>query len=63
MNLISTNPWNAISILQNEFNRTIRNGHRTRGETRAPLAPTRDWLPAVDIEERAEDFIITVDTP
>ena len=63
MNLISTNPWNAISTLQNEFNRTIRNGYRTRGETHSPLAPTRDWLPAVDIEERAEGFIITVDTP
>jgi HSP20 family protein len=63
MNLVATNPWNTISTLHDEFNRAIRNGNRAVDETSKRLATTRDWLPAVDIEELAERYIISLDVP
>lgn len=63
MSLVATNPWNAVSTLHDEFNRAIRSGNRQVNARDKQLASTRDWVPAVDIEELADSFVISLDAP
>ncbi len=61
MNLIRYEPWNLVSQLHNEMNRLFdRNLGTLDGD--ASLAAT-DWVPAVDIKEEPERFIIHADIP
>ncbi len=61
MNLIRYEPWNLVSQLHNEMNRLFdRNLGTLDGD--ASLAAT-DWVPAVDIKEEPERFIIHADVP
>ncbi len=61
MNLIRYEPWNLVSQLHNEMNRLFdRNLGTLDGD--ASLAAT-DWVPAVDIKEEPERFVIHADVP
>ncbi|MHB8425192.1 MAG: Hsp20/alpha crystallin family protein [Gammaproteobacteria bacterium] len=61
MNLIRYEPWNLVSQLHNEMNRLFdRNLGTLDGD--ASLAAT-DWVPAVDIKEEPERFVIHADIP
>ncbi|HET7396015.1 MAG TPA: Hsp20/alpha crystallin family protein [Gammaproteobacteria bacterium] len=53
MNMIRFEPWSLMSQLHNEMNRLYN-----RDE-----AAATDWVPAVDIKEEAERFVIHADVP
>jgi len=52
-------PW---SVSQEFFNEVGRLFERA-GATDASTAATADWIPAVDIEEYADRFVLTADVP
>jgi HSP20 family protein len=53
MNVIRYEPWSLMTQLHNEMNRLYN-----RDE-----AAATDWVPAVDIKEEAERFVIHADVP
>ncbi|MGH8400986.1 MAG: Hsp20/alpha crystallin family protein [Gammaproteobacteria bacterium] len=53
MNVIRYEPWSLMTQLQNEMNRL---NHRDE-------AAATDWVPAVDIKEETERFVIHADVP
>ncbi|MDE2195889.1 MAG: Hsp20/alpha crystallin family protein [Gammaproteobacteria bacterium] len=60
MNVIRYEPWSFMSQLHNEMNRLF--DHGTRVDENGSLAAT-DWVPAVDIKEEADRFVLHADVP
>jgi HSP20 family protein len=60
MNVIRYEPWGFVNRLQRDLDRLF-------GATSAPAddsaAVTSDWLPAVDIKEESNGFVIHADVP
>lgn len=52
-------PWSVHRELLNEFNRFFERASNQDGSSGA----TADWVPAVDIEEHADKFVIYADVP
>lgn len=52
-------PWSMHRELLNEFNRFFERASHQDGSSGA----TADWVPAVDIEEHADKFVIYADVP
>ena len=52
-------PWSMHRELLNEFNRFFE---RANGSD-ASSGATSDWMPAVDIEEHADKFVLLADVP
>ena len=53
-------PWSVHRDLLNEFNRYFE---RASSSGDASSGATADWMPAVDIEEYADKFVIYADVP
>jgi HSP20 family protein len=60
MNVIRYEPWGLVNRLQRDLDRLL-------GASQAPAddssAVTSDWLPAVDIKEEPNGFVIHADVP
>jgi HSP20 family protein len=61
MSLVRYEPWSLLNQLQGEMNRMFDTGARFGDEDR-PLA-TSDWVPAVDIKEEDDRYVIHADVP
>ncbi|MBF2759815.1 MAG: Hsp20/alpha crystallin family protein [Ectothiorhodospiraceae bacterium AqS1] len=60
MLLTTYNPWHTMRLVNNEINRTFPQGAVDAGK-QAPANAT--WIPAVDIKENGNEFLITADIP
>ena len=60
MSLITRHPLSLFSELQRDMNRVFEN-RLVPGSTN--LLSTSDWLPAVDIHEDKESYLLSVDLP
>jgi HSP20 family protein len=58
MTLVRWSPWRDVLPVQDEVNRLFDGLLRTRGSSSAG-----EWVPAVDISETDEDFIVSADAP
>lgn len=60
MNVSRNEPWSVLSQLQRHLNQYIDgNG----ADTNSSSAATADWVPAADIEEYADRFVLKMDIP
>jgi len=62
MNLTTYEPWNLVSRFSDEINRLFQ-AHYPDGGRYAPAANVPAWVPAVDIKEEAERFLVAADLP
>jgi len=60
MSLVRYQPWNSIEQLRREMGRMLE-GHPSSEE--GSNIATSDWVPAVDIKETENDFLIHADIP
>ena len=60
MSLVRYEPWNLLNQLQGEMSRMFDTNRF--GDDGSPLA-TSDWVPAVDIKEEDDRYIIHADVP
>jgi HSP20 family protein len=62
MAIVRYDPWRTLSQLQNEMNRLFedRMGTEEGGDNGMVAA---DWRPAVDVQEDANNYLITADIP
>lgn len=59
MTLVRWSPWRDIMSVQDEMNRLFNGLAKRRGDYGAG----EEWVPAVDISETDEGFIVTADVP
>lgn len=59
MNIARFEPWTFVDLL----NRDPRRSGAPRGIRSATISPTADWVPAVDIIEENERFVLRADVP
>ena len=62
MTLVRYEPWNLLNQLHTELDRFFDTGARLAGDGDTNLA-TSDWVPAVDIKEEPERYVIHADVP
>lgn len=60
MTLITRNPLNLFGELQRDMNRLLEN---RLSQNSSSLVASSDWLPAVDIHEDKDGYLIAVDLP
>ena len=60
MNVVRWNPFNDVSLLQNQMNRLFENA--LQGWP-AESNGTSSWVPPVDIYETENDLVVTTDLP
>jgi len=60
MNVIRYEPWRFVSRLQQDLDRLLGTSAGAADDT---SAVTTDWIPAVDIKEEANGFLIHADVP
>jgi len=60
MNVIRYEPWGFVNRLQRDLDRLLGANATPADES---AAVTSDWLPAVDIKEEANGFVIHADVP
>jgi HSP20 family protein len=60
MNVIRYEPWRFVSRLQQDLDRLLGTSAAAADDT---SAVTTDWIPAVDIKEEANGFLIHADVP
>ncbi|HWP94302.1 MAG TPA: Hsp20/alpha crystallin family protein [Gammaproteobacteria bacterium] len=65
MTLMRYEPWRLVNQLQNEINRMFDSRFFNLGRFDADESSvvTCDWIPAVDIKEEADRFVLTADIP
>lgn len=63
MALVSYDPWGTLSKLHNDVNRAFQNRIGGLEENDSSSVATSNWIPAVDIEEQTDQFVITADVP
>ena len=61
MNLIRYEPWGFVNPLHGEINRLFDHGYFNRDRDSSETAS--DWVPAVDIKEEDNRFLIHADVP
>jgi HSP20 family protein len=59
MNIARFEPWTFVDLLQRDFDRLGQH----RGVTRNDHDPVVDWIPAVDILEEKNRFLLRADVP
>ncbi len=59
MNMMRYEPWSLFSQLQNDINRLFDES----GQPAESSSATADWVPAVDIHEYPERFVLYADVP
>lgn len=62
MALVRYEPWNMLDQLHREMNQLFDSRMRKSGEDESQVA-TADWVPAVDIREEDNRFVIHADIP
>ena len=62
MSLVRYEPWGLLNQLHGEIDRLFDTRLGKYGEDSNQLA-TSDWVPAVDIKEEADRYVIHVDVP
>ena len=62
MNMVRYEPWSLLNQLHSEIDQLFTPQRRRLGEDNANVA-TSDWVPAVDIKEEADRFVIHADIP
>ncbi|WP_025772262.1 Hsp20/alpha crystallin family protein [Thioalkalivibrio sp. HK1] len=60
MMLTTYSPWHTMRLLNNEMNRAFPQGPV---DTAKSAAANVTWIPAVDIKENGNEFLITADIP
>ena len=59
MNLVRFKPWSIVDLMHHDFDRlATRRFTRPQGESHAA-----DWIPAVDIVEEKDRFVLRADVP
>ena len=61
MNISRNEPWAMLNQLQRHLNQYIEGGGSSDVATSS--AATADWIPAADIEEYADRFVLKIDIP
>ena len=59
MNITRFEPWSYLDILHRDLDRLF-DGRRVAGDDQNPVA---DWVPAVDIVEEKDRFVLRADVP
>ena len=62
MSVVRYEPWGLLNQLHSEIDRLFDTRMDRYGEDNGQLA-TCDWVPAVDIKEEAERYVLYVDVP
>ena len=62
MSLVRYEPWGLLNQLHGEIDRLFDTRLSGYGEDKSQLA-TSDWVPAVDIREEADRYVIHADVP
>jgi len=62
MALVRYEPWGLLNQLHGEIDRLFDNRLQRYGDDREQLA-TSDWVPAVDIREEEDRYVIHADVP
>ena len=62
MSLVRYEPWGLLNQLHGEIDRLFENRAPKYGDDRDQLA-TSDWVPAVDIREENDRYVIHADVP
>jgi HSP20 family protein len=60
MNVIRYEPWSLINRLHQDLDRLFGREFGSDDESRGAVS---DWLPAVDVEEQADAFLLRADLP
>ena len=59
MNIARFEPWNFVDLLHRDLDRMVGN----RAAASAEQNPAADWVPAVDILEEKDRFVLRADVP
>ena len=59
MNLVRFEPWSIADLVQRDLDRI----QTRRGLRAGPETPVSDWVPAVDIVEEKDRFLLRADVP
>ena len=59
MNIARFEPWTFVDLLHRDLDRLV-GGRRVAGDEESPVA---DWVPAVDIVEEKDRFVLRADVP
>ena len=59
MNIARFEPWTFVDLLHRDLDRLV-GGRRAAGDEESPVA---DWVPAVDIVEEKDRFVLRADVP
>jgi len=59
MNIARFEPWTFVDLLHRDLDRLV-GGRRVAGDEQSPVA---DWVPAVDIVEENDRFVLRADLP
>jgi len=59
MNIARFEPWNFVDLLHRDLDRMVGN----RAAAAAEQNPAADWVPAVDILEEKDRFVLRADVP
>jgi len=62
MSLVRYEPWSLLNQLQSDINRLFEVSPNRAGENGSNLS-TSDWVPAVDVREEKNRFVIHADVP
>ncbi len=63
MNMIRQEPWGILRNFQQEMNRLMQDWPNAGADNDDSSVVTGHWVPAVDIKEEANQFLIHVDLP
>jgi HSP20 family protein len=61
MAIVQYDPWNRLSRFSRELERLFEN--RPMSDDESTQSATADWVPAVDIKEEENRFVVTADVP
>jgi HSP20 family protein len=62
MNLMQYEPWSFLNQIQNEVNKALQ-GRTPAKQNDSSTVETSQWLPAVDIKEEQNRFVLFADVP
>jgi len=63
MTVVRYEPWNLYNQLQNEINKLFETRAGVPGAEDGSNVVTSHWMPAVDIKEETERFVLLADVP
>ena len=63
MSLALQDPWSVISRFQDEINRVVQNRYVRADDNDGSNIATSRWMPAVDITEEQDRFVLVADVP